>query len=375
MANRRAQFVSLTGRPDKAVASVGCSRRAAFTLVELLVVIAIIGVLVALLLPAVQAAREAARRSTCQNNFKQVGLALQSYHSAMKRFPAGTEYRQGPLGDCPGTPNPTGLGSTFAGFGWGTFILPYMEQSSIFNTLEVRDLPNGQSDGVFDNSTPTSNWNATAKIVESFICPSEMNFEKWVDTSSNLGHFGNDAWDWPLANMVGVADTRRGHCWLYQPTAQGNGILFNYSGIGAKEITDGLSQTFIVGEMTAARGFDLGNIAVWVGPTWVTRSVADVHHGINGPGSVPGGRDDTIDPLDGDGGNRHDEYFREHGYSSWHPGGAHFMFADGSVHFFSEDTDSLVTCVHASRAGADLVGDSSSTVGPECGEIGPPSRD
>jgi len=175
--------------------------------------------------------------------------------------------------------------------------------------------------------------------------------------------------------MAGVADSRKGHCWLYQPVADGNGVLFNCSKVSAKDVTDGVSNTFFVGEMTSARGADLSGLQVWVGPTWVTRSVADVHHGINGPGSLPGGRDDSIDPFDGDGGNRHEEYSREHGFSSWHVGGAHFLFGDGSVRFMNADADQVVLCSYATRNGEEVVGDGTSTSGVECTTVGDGGRD
>jgi prepilin-type N-terminal cleavage/methylation domain-containing protein/prepilin-type processing-associated H-X9-DG protein len=348
-----------------------------FTLVELLVVIAIIGVLVALLLPAIQAAREAARRTSCQNNFKQVGLAFHNYLSAQKQFPSGTEYRGAPAASCPGTPTPDVAiyDTSFAGFGWGAFILPYLEQSAIYDQLQLKDLPKPQKDGVFDDSTPAGNWFAIANIIDGFICPSEPNSERWVDAATGQGHFGNEAWDWPLSNIAGIADTRKAHCHLFQPTAQGNGVLYNYSKVTTSQVSDGLSQTFVIGEMTSAKGIDLSNVSVWVGVTWVTRSVADLRHGINSPGSLPGGRDDAVDPFDGDGGNRHEEYFREHGFASWHPGGAHFSFADGSVQFFAEDTDDLVTCAHSSRAGEETISNGTANVGSECTNAGPPSRD
>ncbi|QDS98817.1 DUF1559 domain-containing protein [Adhaeretor mobilis] len=345
--------------------------RSAFTLVELLVVIAIIGVLVGLLLPAVQAAREAARRSTCLNNFKQVGVALHNFHSAMEHFPPGTEYRvPNAKSSCPFAPDPSSTkGSNFPGFGWGAYLLPYMEQTSIYNLLELEDLPSGQGDGVFLRNNPTDNWFVEAVVLDAFICPSEINTEKWVDMASNAGHFGVDGWDMPLSNMAGVADSRLGHCWLYQPRADGNGVLFNYSKINAGKITDGLSQTFIVGETTSAKGSDAKSVDVWVGSTWVTRGVNDVHHGINSAGSLPGGRDDSIDPLDGDGGNRHDEYNRENGFASWHPGGAHFLFADGSSRFLGEDTDQYVLCAYATRAFQETVSDGTAS---DSGVCGPP---
>jgi prepilin-type N-terminal cleavage/methylation domain-containing protein/prepilin-type processing-associated H-X9-DG protein len=336
------------------------SRHLGFTLVELLVVIAIIGVLVALLLPAIQAAREAARRSACLNNFRQTGIALQNYHAAMKRFPSGTEYRRSMFAaNCPEIP----AGSDFEGFGWGAFILPYMESTTISGQIDFKRR-------VFARDFAGDNWDVIGNVIESFICPSEQNTERWVDSASGIGHFGNDAWDWPLSNIAGVADTRSGHCWLYQPRGNGNGILYNFSEISAAEITDGLSQTFIIGEMTSARGLDAAGVGVWVGASWVTRSVSDVHHGVNGPGSLPGGRDDQVDPFDGEGsGNRHDEYVREHGFSSWHPGGAHFGFADGSVQFIGDDTDQLVLCAYASRDRQEVVSAGGAT---DSGECGPP---
>jgi prepilin-type N-terminal cleavage/methylation domain-containing protein/prepilin-type processing-associated H-X9-DG protein len=342
----------------------------AFTLVELLVVIAIIGVLVALLLPAVQAARAAARRAQCQNNFKQMGVAFNNHHSAKNRYPAGTEYREGPPADC-GIANPPGLDGGFSGFGWGAFLLPYLEQNAVYSRLNLADLPDPRKDGVFDNTASTNNWTGTGAIIDAFVCPDERNFDRWVDSTSNNGR-GNPGWDWPLANMAGVADSRKGHCWLYQPVADGNGVLFNYSEVSAKDITDGVSNTMFIGEMVSAAGVDLGGVAVWVGPTWVTRSVTDVHHGINSPGSLPGGRDDTIDPFDGDGGNRHDEYFKENGFSSWHVGGAHFLFGDGSVRFLDADTDQLVLCSYATRRGEESVSNGTTTSGYECTPAGNP---
>ena len=104
--------------------------RCAFTLVELLVVIAIIGVLVGLLLPAVQAVREAARRMSCGNNLKQMGLAILNYESANKRLPAGMHAdRALSLADVP---------RKARGHGWGLAILPYMEQSAIYDTIDCR---------------------------------------------------------------------------------------------------------------------------------------------------------------------------------------------------------------------------------------------
>lgn len=333
-----------------------------FTLVELLVVIAIIGVLVALLLPAVQSARESARRTMCQNNFKQVSLALQNYHSAKRVFPPGSEVRaELGMSSCPATDYPQWVEFPFNGFGWGTYILPYLEQQQIYQGIDVRE-------SSFQTSNP-DNWSAIAYIIDAFICPSEINIEKWVDSSSTASHFGDPAWDWPLSNLVGIADSRKSHCLLYQAVGNGNGVLFNFSGIAAKDISDGLSNTFIIGEMTSVRGIDANGNHVWIGGTWVTRSVGNLSQGINGPGSLPGGHDDELDPYDQTGGNRHEKYYRDHGFSSWHPGGAHFSFADGSVHFLSDDTDQLVLCAYATRSYEEVISDGAAT---DVGVCGPP---
>jgi prepilin-type processing-associated H-X9-DG protein len=161
--------------------------------------------------------------------------------------------------------------------------------------------------------------------------------------------------------MAGVADSRKAYCYLFQPTHEGRGILYNHSQISSKHVTDGLSNTFIVGEITSALGFDLDGQEVWVAHAWLTRNVADLGQGINGPGSVPGGRDDKIDPFDGDGGNRHDEFHREHGYASWHPGGAHFLLADGSVQFFGDDSDPLLLWAHATRGDGETISNGTAT--------------
>src|SRR6185436_3076641 len=109
--------------------------RDGFTLVELLVVIAIIGILVALLLPAVQAAREAARRSQCANNFKQVGLASLNYESTKKIFPMGIEMWR-TIHPCAWISDPRNDSGTYYGFGWGTFILPYIEQTALYDSFD-----------------------------------------------------------------------------------------------------------------------------------------------------------------------------------------------------------------------------------------------
>ena len=137
--------------------------RHGFTLVELLVVIAIVGVLVALLLPAIQAAREASRRVSCENNLKQIGLALQSYHDRLRQLPPGylstlnSPASQGPNSDC--TWNETG-----PGWGWAAYVLRDLEETSLQQTIRF-DL----------QIADPMNTVARTTSVQAFICPSEIN--------------------------------------------------------------------------------------------------------------------------------------------------------------------------------------------------------
>ena len=337
-------------------------RHRAFTLVELLVSIAIIGMLIALLLPAVQAAREAARRSACSNNFKQIGVALQNYHSAHQVFPPGTLFTTAGSGaGCAGTPV-----ADYPGFAWGALLLPYLEHQE---TYELFDFA-----GIYQ---PNS-WEASGHLVTAFICPSEVNDTNWVDCCTGSDHEGDPSKDWRLSNMAGIADSVDAFCWFYQPTHIGRGVLFNFAKVHTGKIQDGTSQTAMVGEIVGGRGRDAAGLQVWIGHSWVARNVADMSQGINGPGTIPGGRNDVIDPFDGDGGNRHDEYHRENGFSSFHPGGAHFVYADGSVQFLNEDANIDVLYASATRAGGDIIsGDMATNVDrrpPGTGGGNPPPR-
>jgi prepilin-type N-terminal cleavage/methylation domain-containing protein/prepilin-type processing-associated H-X9-DG protein len=283
--------------------------RRAFTLIELLVVIAIIAVLIGLLLPAVQAAREAARRASCVNNLKQIGLAIQNYHDLVGCCPAAFLARK-PFSD--------GKTDTGPGWGWGTMILPELEQNVLYNAanfgLEVKD--------------PACS-TAVSAVLSVYLCPSDP---------AQAGAFAvTDASNAPVAQAApssyaacmgdDQADTTSG----LNNDGLGNGVFYRNSRTRLADILDGTSMTILVGERAWS------NVkGTWVGvmtggttrrgpanrcPTtgalyYPSATLVLAHcHLINTNSDPDGGLDD---------------------FSSRHPGGANFVFADGSVRFLKE---------------------------------------
>ena len=316
------------------------NRRIGFTLVELLVVIAIIGILVALLLPAVQAAREAARRMQCSNNFKQAALAMHNYHTANQTLPMGMAFHSDSA-TCPGFPS-----GFYYGWGWHVALLPYIEQQNIYDEIDFTSggshLPGGRE--------------AMGYVIEMYICPSDSNGDRWTECCSSYNIGPNPTDDVRVTCMAGVADSHDHYCAAYRAgKTDANGVLFNLSSVRIDDIRDGTSNTLLIGEVTGGMGSHPSQGTTYLGYTWQNWAVQDTAQGINGPGSIPGGRDDSVDPIDGDGGNRHDELYDEVGFSSYHPGGAFFAFGDGSVHFISENINQVTLESLATRAGGEIV--------------------
>lgn len=314
-------------------------RAPGFTLVELLVVIAIIGVLVALLLPAVQAAREAARRSSCMNNAKQVGLGLLNYESSKGTLPPGTVMN---AANDPLVP----AGTISYGYSWGVYTLPYLEADAAFKQIDTKQ--------------PIGNFAANVgagTLIPTFICPSAPSeYDHWVECCSNSQHGPSPSDDFRETNFAGVADAFNAFFANPQPVANGGGVLFNFHPVSLKEVTDGTSRTLMVGEVTGGLGIHPSEGGAWIGHMYAAWNVQDTAAGINGIGSVPGGRDDKVDPFDGDGGNRHFEYYDESGFSSFHLGGAHFAMVDGSVQFLEDSIDQNLLGVLTTRDGGDVEG-------------------
>ena len=307
--------------------------RTGFTLVELLVVLAIVGILIGLLLPAVQAARQAARRIQCANNLKQLGLALHNYHSALKKFPPGLNMYTS--ASCPGVP----AGSHY-GWSWSTFILPYMEQGAVYEMIDfdvgAYAWPNAREAG--------------ASRIRTFCCPSDPYGEEWVDCCTGWSNGAADDEDFRQTNYVGVADSIDRGCgngiW---PRTDGNGMLFNLKPVRVSHVKDGTSNTLFVGEWVGSWGSHSTTGQSYLGMHWISWNIQDTALGINGSGSIPGGRNINVDPIDGDGGDRYAELWDEIGFASYHPGGAHFLLVDGSTQFLNEHMDHFVLAAMTTR--------------------------
>ena len=364
----------------------GRVNRSGFTLVELLVVIAIIGVLVGLLLPAVQAAREAARRMSCSNKLKQIGLATHNFASAV-----GSE--QLPM-----------LGEAQRGAHWSAFILPYMEQDSLYQLLTFTNegaqfATSAGTPGDLNSANPTlRNIGATELLIESFRCPSSTAPEAvldlsvyqpaWVTLSRVPANYlavvtGIQPHDWKPTNAgrSGIptwdGNPTLGHWELDGPiiTRPPESCLVSQGGCGGATkfagIIDGLSNTVMFGEAEpdpklallagefqenanggrkdhwAIAGDDFDN---WYGTDWSEQG-GSTAVSINYPRPTnprfpsPNGAVDS---------NR-DWSAYEVSFGSRHPGGAQFCLGDGSVRFLAETIDAITYSGLGTRANGETI--------------------
>lgn len=315
-------------------------RRSAFTLVELLVVIAIIGILIALLLPAVQAAREAARRSQCNNNLKQIGLACVNYHDANKKFP------QCYLGN-----GVKGQSGNCTGRSWLFAILPYTEQSALQNQSNYF-LPLGGNSGVAANANT-----AVAKtVVVDWICPSDTNNGGGVlgsrsdagGTQAVTNYKGSCGSNWQWGDAICQFKFPKGGFWPNSGDGLdngGNGIFHRnwnniaYAWVGISDVTDGTSSTFLAGE----------SVPAWSEWNWWWNSNATTATcGIPlnykslaiqaSPGTV------TLESRIADWPNNYSFFSRHSGP------GANFAYVDGHVSFI-QDTIDLTTYRYLANRG------------------------
>jgi prepilin-type N-terminal cleavage/methylation domain-containing protein/prepilin-type processing-associated H-X9-DG protein len=285
------------------------SRRqsAAFTLVELLVVIAIIGILVGLLLPAVQSVRAAARRTQCLNNLKQMGLATTNYESAFMKLPPGYRHYQDP--------------DPWHAMFWSAYILPQLEQKPLYDSLQ------------FDQRfliPDTPNYEACRAPLNVFQCPSAFAPESHPDGQGIEGRTPSTY----LACASGLNDRESGEQpYVGNPDLKiSDGLFFENSKTRMSDITDGLSNTVLIGEAIFAfdeDGFDLANSREIV-DHWVIGS--DGHGGQfppDGSTDISEALGSTACPLNAvfDKDERID--VKELGFSSLHSNLVQFTFADG----------------------------------------------
>lgn len=346
------------------------NRRTAFTLVELLVVIAIIGILVALLLPAIQAAREAARRSACQNNLKQITLALLNFHDIRKEFPRGA-YTAGPLDPIPDR-NQDGLG-------WATKILPMIEEQGIYDQLKQNSLPTMPAIGIDYKNNPwqphifrvahLNNLRPIAggdKLLDVFRCPSVDLPTHSQPDAGVTAHTG-----YAVSHYKGSrGPCDRGMFWRtdegFEPNSCTMPFDWNQDGtpnsagdeishdamrrVRIQDVLDGTSKTIAVGE--AAYYFEQQDFPIWLGTSTEDGSIlfktehpigCNISAAKSFPLSQPerealgiiGGADDCT--------------------FSWHAGGAMFGFVDGSVQFLREDLDVRVFALLGDRMDGEVI--------------------
>jgi len=336
--------------------------RRGFTLIELLVVIAIIAVLISLLLPAVQSAREAARRAQCVNNLKQIGLAMHNYHDTVGSFP-------------PGGINGSG---SWAGtwWDWPAFILPQVEQAPLYNAINFSLQNINQLDANAANDPQVTVWRS---VISSYLCPS--------DPAAGTGKVANLSWltqggNWSL---IGQQYTAAVTCYVgnWGDMKTGNTTFDQYSGepgtgpgwgcggtfrgifsdcsdgksIGLRDITDGTSNTLLVGECSP----NMNGALAWVNGDGVFASTVVP---LNWKSEL---KDGQVDPTDGTTCNLGQlNNFTQalhcwrnqtvnYAFKSYHPGGANFAFGDGSVRFVKQSISPRTYNALGTRAVGEVV--------------------
>ncbi len=320
-------------------------KRHAFTLVELLVVITIIGILIALLLPAVQAAREAARRMQCTNNLHQLGIGVQNYLNTHRVFPMNR------------------TGQTMQNWSALAMIAAYVEQANMYNRLNFRLDPYQTTTGAGTTSNPGVNQEVAQTVVDAFLCPSDpggvINADKLAPTSY-------------LFN-VGSGTVNNGSISVSSTTGLGpDGIAYQGSAVRMAEITDGTSNTLAIGESTRGLGANqvafVSNLKQHVRKTSVfnggcvnpDRTNASIWYGDRGEmwisGSYPNAamtffyspNSTSPDCINGM------STSARMGPRSYHPGGANVLFCDGHVTFLADTLEQATMQALATRAGGEV---------------------
>lgn len=307
-------------------------KRNGFTLIELLVVIAIIAILIALLLPAVQQAREAARRSSCKNNLKNIGLALHNYAETHGVFPYGFDQREAL---------------------WSAMIYPQLEQNNIYNTLIFQESGPGNWDA---DGSP--NEAACGTVIPVYVCPS-MAMENQRDNNGIPGRAavsyracaGSNIWSDDASTIPASAPA--GARSLEEINL--NGMFFGCSSVRFADVTDGMSNTVLIGESyTDTYVKDGQQMDYWHTGSpqtggWNPGSTGGTEYS-EGLGSTGPKINSRLDPsVDG--------VSMEMSFGSYHVGGAHFALGDASVRFISENISQTIYNGLGSRNGGEVLGE------------------
>ena len=292
-----------------------------FTLVELLVVIAIIGILVALLLPAIQAAREAARRSQCGNNLKQIVLALHNYHDTHSAFPMGSNHTTG--GAYPG----------YFMFDWVARTLPFLEQQAVHSNINF---------GIGYNIVNAINNEMMKSQFPTLECPSTTGLPNWTFCCGGIPGAPNHA----AVTSYSAVSTHQVITGQYPlaRTYTGTGVIYALSRTRMRDVVDGTSNTLIVGETytdydTNTKTFYAGFGAsycpggnCYLGNFWAHGNFINTAYGIN----------------------RRAGHMMK-GIDSYHPGGAQFALVDGNVRFISENIQQATLNALTTREGGETI--------------------
>ncbi len=316
---------------------MNCSRnrrRLAFTLIELLVVIAIIGILVSLLLPAVQQIREAARRTQCANQLKQQSLAMLQYEEANRRYAPGFTYPHNAM--------------------WSAFILPYIDAGNLYDTLDVEDFWAEAT-----TSTP-GNTKALEQVLPVFLCPSAAIEPSQFDASMGA----NRVYSCYLACASGLRDREAGDlpwCGMnrYEGYPESDGIFFMNSAVRHAEITDGTSHTVLIGETLPDQDFfdidfsdNVQKVDHWIigssemrnYPMALTTGSNEVSECLGSTACPPNSLRLPDAPID----------HKELCFGSAHSAGMNISFADGHISFLADTIDLGIYSALGTRAGGEL---------------------
>jgi prepilin-type N-terminal cleavage/methylation domain-containing protein/prepilin-type processing-associated H-X9-DG protein len=339
--------------------------RMAFTLIELLVVIAIIAILIGMLLPAVQKVREAAARAQCTNNLKQIGLALHNYHDVNQMFPAG--YVDGNT-----NPDSTPDNDVGPGWGWATYLLPYVEQNNVFTQINLNQLIGTGVNAAISKTAIKVYQCPSDPYLQAFDVYGGTTFSGPIATVAHGNYTGCNGWEECFNGAGGDplngsgADASTGTLQASFGKA-GCGIFYRNSKNSTNSVTDGLSNTIFVGERAAAHApvtwtgaVPTGRCPAWMSTVpWTAPYTLQANAQNQGNGSAYDNADwgealifshcnSTHLP------NADNPFSDPDTYWSMHTGGANFLFGDGSVHFLSSGIDGKTYEYLATIAGGEV---------------------